>query len=87
MKQTLKPLKPGTPVQVTRINKEIVTAETMGPPIPHLLPFGEFYMVRAYPKTPAPYWAGRGRKSRARLLWEAQFHRIGMYNRRELRLI
>lgn len=79
-----KPLPTGTAVTVRRINGELVHGKTAGPPIPHLSPIGEFYLIVKSPDGKEPFWRGSGRKSHAQLLWEAQRSEIGMYEREQL---
>lgn len=82
--KTCKPLKPGTPCTVMRKNGEVIQGKTAGPPIEHLKQIGEFYLIVKSPDGEAPFWRGTGRKSRERLLWEAQRSEIGMYAREQL---
>lgn len=79
-------LAPGTPVRVRRINGDFADGKTAGPPIAHLLPFGEFYLIAAEPGGEMPPWRGTGRKSRARQEWEAARAEIGMYERGQILL-
>ena len=81
-------LTPGTAVEVRRINGEIVRG-AVERRIEHLRPVGEFYLIAnpaAHPGNEPPY-KGRGRKSPARLAWEAAHAPIGMYERSEIRTI
>lgn len=84
-KKACKPLKTGTSVTVMRRNGEVIQGKTAGPPIPHLLHIGEFYLIAKSPEGEAPFWRGTGRKSNARLQWEAQRSEIGMYAREQLK--
>lgn len=79
-----KPLKTGTSVTVRRKNGEVIRGKTAGPPIPHLSGIGEFYLIVKSPEGEEPFWRGTGRKSSARLMWEAQRSEIGMYAREQL---
>jgi len=79
-----KPLKPGTKVTVMRKNGEVIQGKTAGPPIEHLKQIGEFYLIVKSPEGEEPFWRGSGRKSKERLLWEAQRSEIGMYAREKL---
>lgn len=45
---------------------------------------GEFYLIVKSPEGAEPYYRGSGRKSKERLLWEAQRSEIGMYAREQL---
>ena len=85
--KTSKPLITGTDVTVMRKNGEVIQGKTAGPPIPHLLPFGQFYVIVKIPDGEEPFWRGTGRKSRERLLWEARRCEIGMYEREQMTLI
>lgn len=82
-----KPLPTGTKVTVMRKNGEVIQGKTAGPPIPHLLPFGQFYVIVKMPDGEEPFWRGTGRKSKERLLWEARRCEIGMYEREQMTLI
>ena len=82
-----KPLPAGTDVIIRRMNGEVIQGKTAGPPIPHLLPFGQFYVIVKMPDGEEPFWRGTGRKSKERLLWEARRSEIGMYEREQMTLI
>lgn len=82
--KTSKPLITGTDVTVMRKNGEVIHGKTAGPPIPHLTHIGEFYLIVRSPEGEEPFYRGSGRKSKERLLWEAQRSEIGMYAREKL---
>lgn len=84
MSQKITPLPVGLQVTARRKNGELVRGVIAGPPIPHLLPIGEFYMIAKITERPAPFWRGSGRKSNERLRWEAEQGFIGMYAREKL---
>lgn len=86
-KKACKPLPTGTKVTVMRRNGEVIQGKTAGPPIPHLLPFGQFYVIVKMPDGEEPFWRGTGRKSRERLLWEARRCEIGMYEREQIQIL
>ena len=83
----MKPLKPGTRVRVLRRNGETINGWIAGPPIPHLLPIGEFYMVQAHGWEPEPPYRGRGRKSPERIAWEQTQVMVGLYARDRMKIL
>lgn len=83
-KKTYNPLPTGTKVTVMRKRGEVIQGKTAGPPIEHLKQIGEFYLIVKSPEGAEPFWRGSGRKSKERLLWEAQRSEIGMYAREKL---
>lgn len=84
-KKACNPLPTGTKVTVMRKNGEVIQGKTAGPPIPHLTQIGEYYLIVKSPDGEEPFYRGSGRKSKERLLWEAQRSEIGMYAREQLR--
>lgn len=80
------PLPTDAKVTVMRKNGEVIHGKTAGPPIPHLTQIGEFYLIVKSPEGEEPFYRGSGRKSKERLLWEAQRSEIGMYAREQLKM-
>lgn len=74
----------GYGVKVRRCTGEIVQGWIASPPLEHLLPIGEFYIVSGHPMPPdgvIPYYRGTGRKSQARREYESTYCELGMYER------
>ena len=73
----------GTRVMVRRINREEIQGFVTEGPLEYLIKIGEFYIIgyQVWDEEKAPYYCGRGRKSKERLEYEAQMGTIGMYER------
>lgn len=77
----------GTKVRVRRITGEEVDGIVIRGPLEYLCKIGEFYIIgRKEPidETEAPYYCGRGKKSRARREYEERMGEIGMYEREKI---